>query len=139
MPHENKVLLVGHLGRDAEMKHLPSGHSVTSFSIALNTGTKEKPRTTWIDIKAWNQPELALDALKKGAAITVTGRIDSESWEDKKTGEKKSKMVVVADLIHVPIWEKRERQEQGGLVSQPRSSRPAAQAPTDIDDGDVPF
>ena len=116
MPHNNAVLITGHLGRDAEMKHFASGQSVVTFSIALNTGTKDKPRTCWIDIKAWNQPESALDALKKGAAITVTGRIDSESWEDKKTGEKKSKMVVVADLIHVPIWEKRERQEQGGLV-----------------------
>jgi single-strand DNA-binding protein len=118
------------------MKHLPSGHSITSFSIALNTGTKDKPRTCWVECKAWNQPESALDMLRKGAAITVTGRLDSESWEDKKTGEKKTKTVVVADLVHVPIWEKRERQEQSdGLVSQPRSSRLAAQ----VDHDDVPF
>ena len=153
MPYENQVLLMGHLGRDAETKHTGSGHSITTFSIAVENGTKEKPRTAWIDVKAWNQCQAALDILTKGSLIAVTGRLDQETWEDKQTGQKRSKTLVVADMIHQPQWEKREKAGgDDGVVSRPRSSAapkqdayPKNPAPQDlgtkweVSDDDVPF
>ena len=150
MPYENQVLIMGHLGRDAETKHTGSGHSITTFSIAVENGTKDKPRPAWIDVKAWNQCQAALDILTKGALIAVTGRLDQETWEDRATGQKRSKTLVVADMIHQPQWEKRERAWDDGVVSRPRSSQAKAApkqspAPADLPnnweatDDDVPF
>lgn len=144
MPYANQILIMGHLGREAEVKFTPSGHSIATFSIALNVGTKDKPRTAWIDVKAWNQCQAALDILKKGSLVAVTGRLDQETWEDKATGSKRSKTLVVADMIHQPQWEKKD--EGDGVVSRPRGAqRTAAPAPTGyafdntITDDDVPF
>lgn len=124
MPYENQVLIMGHLGRDAETKHTGSGHSITTFSIAVENGTKDKPRTAWLDVKAWNQCQAALDILIKGALVAVTGRLDVETWDDRETGKKRSKTLVVADMIHQPQWEKREKED--GVVSRPRSSQAKA-------------
>jgi single-strand DNA-binding protein len=145
MPYENQVLIMGHLGRDAETKHTGSGHSITTFSVAVENGTKDKPRTAWLDVKAWNQCQAALDILTKGSLVAVTGRLDVETWEDKETGKRRSKTLVVADMIHQPQWEKREKSDDS-VVSRPRSSQakaaPAAQhqsASLEIDGSDVPF
>lgn len=140
MPTANSTYLMGHLGRDAEVKFTTSGHSIATFSVALNVGTKDKPRTAWIDVKAWNQCQAAIDMLKKGALVAVTGRLDQETWEDKATGSKRSKTLVVADMVHQPQWEKKD--EGDGVVSRPRGSRAAAPATGDAfvaDDSDCPF
>jgi single-strand DNA-binding protein len=144
MPTANTCYILGHLGRDAETKFTPSGHSITSFSIALEVGTKDKPRTAWVDVKAWNQCQAALDILRKGQLIAVTGRIDVETWEDKETGQRRSKTLVVADMVHQPQWEKREKKSDDGVVSRPRSSQPAKAAvkqeePWEASNDDVPF
>jgi len=145
MPYANQVFIMGHLGRDAETKFTSSGHSITNFSVAVEVGTKEKPRTAWIDCKAWNQCEAAIDILRKGALVAVSGRIDQETWEDRESGQKRSKTLVMADMIHQPQWEKREKKEDSGLVSQPRGSQQrasqakAAPVSQEITDDDVPW
>jgi single-strand DNA-binding protein len=139
MPYKNESFLMGHLGKPAETKFVSSGHSITTFSIAVEVGTKDRPRTAWIDVKAWNQCQAALDCLQKGALIAVMGRTDQETWDDKDTGKKRSKTLVVADMIFLPLWEKKEKTDDGGVVSRPRSSKPAAPMTQEITDEDVPF
>lgn len=127
MPYANEVRIMGHLGRDAETKFTQSGKSITNFSVAMNVGTKESPRTVWCDVKAWNQPDV-VQTLQKGSLVQVNGRLDQESWEDKQTGKKVYKSVVVADMVSIPCWEKRESSGGDGVVSRPRSSQPKQQA-----------
>jgi len=141
----NRVILMGNLTRDPEVKTIPNGSSVGQIGLAVNrtwfdkASNQRKEEVTFVDVTLWGRDaEVAGQYLAKGRPVLIEGRLTLDSWEDKKTGEKKSKVVVVADLIHVPIWEKRERQEQGSLVSQPRSSRPAAPA-DQITDEEIPF
>lgn len=139
MPTCNEVRIMGHLGRDAETKFTQTGKSITNFSVALNVGTKEAPRTVWADVKCWNQPDV-VQTLQKGSLVQINGRLDQESWDDKQTGQKRTKTVIVADMVSIPCWEKRESGDS--VVSRPRSSQPkqgAAPASQEIDDSDVPF
>lgn len=129
MPNLNSITIAGHLGRDAETKTFPSGHSVTQFSVATSGGTKEKPKTAWHNVKWWGAPAEG-KALVKGAAVVIVGQVEQESWEDKASGEKRTKDVINARIVAKPLYEKVERQEG------------AAQAPQfkmEITDDDVPF
>jgi single-strand DNA-binding protein len=133
MPNHNSITICGHLGRDAETKFIQSGHSVTTFSVATSIGTKEKPKTCWHNVKWWNAPELAIAELKKGLCVIVVGYIEQESWDDKKTGEKRTKDVITARICG-PAWytKKAERVDDG-------SAPPAAQSAFEVSDDDVPF
>jgi len=128
MPSLNQVHLVGHLGRDAETKSFASGSAVTQFSLALSCGTKDKPKTAWVNVKVWNAAPVVQE-LQKGAAVMVEGRLEEESWEG-KDGKKQSKLVVVAQIVSKPLYEPK------GKAANP----PAAQQSTwEVTDDDVPF
>jgi len=127
MPNLNQVHLAGHLGRDAETKSFASGSAVTQFSLALSSGTKDKPKTAWVNVKVWNAAPVVQE-LQKGAAVMVEGRLEEESWE--KDGKKQSKLVVVAQIVSKPLYEPK------GKAANP----PAAQQSTwEVTDDDVPF
>src|SRR4029453_11704292 len=102
----NKVILVGNLGRDAELKFSPSGFPIASFSLATNDRRKDKegPRqdkTEWHRIKVLGkQAESLNDYLKKGKQIYVEGRIETRSWDD-KDGQKKYMTEIIADRIQL--------------------------------------
>lgn len=102
----NKVLLVGNLTRDPEMKYLPSGTAIADLSVAINRrgfdrGSGErKDETVFIDVTAWEkQAEFCKNYLSKGRAIYVEGRLKQDKWEDKQTGQTRSKITVVAERI----------------------------------------
>ena len=101
----NKVLMTGNLTRDPEVKYLPSGQAICNFSIALNRHYKSKDgetqqEATFVDITAWGpQAEFVGKYFKKGAAIYVEGRLKQDTWEDKNTGAKRSKLSVVAERV----------------------------------------
>ena len=88
----NKVMLIGHLSKDPELKYTPSGAAVASFSLATNESYKDKAgnqqdRTEWHRLVVWNkQAEIAAEYLKKGAQIFVEGKLQTRSWE--KDGQK---------------------------------------------------
>ena len=101
----NKAILIGNLTRDPEMKALPSGIQVTSFSLATNRVWKDKNGAKQESVDYHNvvvfgrQAEIAAQYLKKGASVLVEGRMQTRSWDDKATGEKKYRTEVVADRI----------------------------------------
>ena len=165
----NKVILVGHLGRDAETKFTPSGVSVTRFSVATSRRWKDqqsgewKEETDWHNVSLWRAENLS-QYLTKGKQVYVEGRLQTRSYED-KDGQKKYSTEVVADDVLLLGGRGEGGMDAGGgynqeprMVSQPRSAaRPpqggsggygggaqssgGGSAPFDagISDDDVPF
>ena len=83
----NKITLIGHLGRDPEMRYTPTGQAVTSFSVATSYGQGDKKQTEWFNVSAWEkQAELCNQYLQKGSQVYIEGRIKSREYEvDGKT------------------------------------------------------
>ena len=158
----NKVILVGHLGQDAETKFTPGGTSVTKFSVATNRRWKDgqtgewKDETNWTNVTLWKAENVA-QYLTRGKQVYVEGRLQTRSYDD-KDGKKVYRTDVVADDV---ILLSGNRGEGGGgeefsqgaaPVSMPRSAqaksggaaagaRPAEEPAFDqgITDDDVPF
>ena len=83
MPNFANITLIGHCGRDPELKYIPSGAAVTSLTLAVNVGKKEDP-PSWYSVVFWGkQAELANEYLKKGAAVMVHGQPKIREWTDK--------------------------------------------------------
>jgi single-strand DNA-binding protein len=101
----NKVFLIGNLTRDPELRYTPSGSAVTDLPLAINRNftTKDGDRreeVTYIDVTVWDrQAENCCQYLKKGRPVHVEGSLRMESWEDKTTGEKRSKLKVLAERV----------------------------------------
>ena len=130
MPYMSKATIMGHLGKDAEVKQIGT-KTVTSFSIAVSDGTKDKPHSSWFDCEAWDLPDWLAAGLIKGALALCDGRLKTEEWE--KDGQKRSKVKLVADSYGgVKTFEKRS---EDGVVSRPR----AATSRAEIDDAEIPF
>ncbi|HXU29015.1 MAG TPA: single-stranded DNA-binding protein [Thermoanaerobaculia bacterium] len=99
----NKVILVGNLGRDPEVRSTPSGQPVASFSLATTRRWRDKAgqrqeQTEWHNIVVWGkQAEIAGQYLTKGKQIFLEGRLQTRSWDDKQSGEKKYRTEIVCD------------------------------------------
>ncbi len=99
----NKVLLIGNLGKDPEMRSLPSGQPVASFTLATSRRWRDKngqkqEQTEWHQIVIFGkQAEIAGQYLTKGKQIYLEGRIQTRSWDDRQTGEKKYRTEIVCD------------------------------------------
>ena len=102
----NKVILIGRLGRDPEMKFTPGGESVCNFSLATsrswnnaNSGERQEV-TEWHNIVAWRKlAEQCNEYLSKGRLVMIEGRLETRSWDDKDTGKKRTAFQIVADAI----------------------------------------
>ena len=102
----NKVILVGNLGKDPEIKYTPQGTPVAKLTLATNERFKDKggewqDRTEWHNVVLWQRlAEIAGEYLKKGGKVYIEGRLQTRSWDDKQTGQKKYMTEVVAsDLV----------------------------------------
>ena len=102
----NKVILIGNLGKDPEVKYTPSGTPVAKITLATNERYKDKDgqwqdRTEWHNVVLWQRlAEIAGEYLKKGGKVYIEGRLQTRSWEDKQTNQKKYMTEVVAnDLV----------------------------------------
>ena len=146
----NKVILVGHLGRDAETKFTPSGVAMTKFSVATNRRWKDqqtgewKEETDWANVVLWRQENLA-NYLTKGKQVYVEGRLQTRSYDD-KDGKKQYMTEVVADDVILLGGRGGDAGMDAGAqpVSMPRSAArptPAQEQGVDqgITDDDVPF
>ena len=151
----NKVTLLGNLGKDPEVKFLPSGQAVANFTIATSDRYKDKAgewqdRTEWHNVVAYARTaEIVRDYVKKGNKVYVEGRLTTRSWDDKDTGKKVYRTeIVVNDLVLIGG---RGDGEGGGSYSGSRQSSSAGSqgggyaqpAPdygdTGITDDDIPF
>lgn len=105
MANVNKVILIGNVTRDPEVRHTPKGTAVTDLGIAVNRvysseqGDKRE-ETTFVDVTLWGrQAELAGEYLTKGRPVYIEGRLQMDSWEDKASGQKRSKLKVVGEAM----------------------------------------
>jgi single-strand DNA-binding protein len=149
----NKVTLLGNLGKDPEIKFLPSGQAVANFGLATSDRYKDKAgewqdRTEWHNVVAYGRTaEIVRDYVKKGNKLYVEGRLTTRSWDDKDTGKKVYRTeVVVNDLVLIGG---RGDGESGGTSGGYAVNRTSGQsgyaqsAPdygdTGITDEDIPF
>ena len=159
MANFNKVILAGNLTRDPELRYTPKGMAIAKLGLAINRkwtneAGETKEEVTFVDVDAFGrQAETIGQYLKKGRPILIEGRLKLDQWDDKATGQKKSKLGVILDNFQVLDSGNREGGGAGGIPSGPsapsaaRPSRPAppsAPAPAGDDgppsDGDdVPF
>ncbi len=100
----NKVLLMGNLTRDPELRYTDSGAAVASFGLAVNrkykAGDEWKDEVCYVDITVWaKQAENCAEYLHKGSPVFLEGRLNFQSWEDEKNGQKRNKLEVVANNI----------------------------------------
>jgi len=160
MAYLNKVFLIGNLTRDPELRVTPKGTAICQFGLAVNRQFKDesgqtRDETSFIDIEAWGkQGELVSKYLTKGSPAMVEGRLKLDQWEDKQSGQKRSKLKVV--LENVQFLSSGNRGGQGGGGEEgidqttpiERNSPPArnsgggrkpAPPPTQDIDEDVPF
>ncbi|MGH9393613.1 MAG: single-stranded DNA-binding protein [Terriglobales bacterium] len=157
----NKVILLGRLGKDPELKYTPSGQAVTKFSLATSERWKDKTsgevqeRTEWHNIVCWAKlAETASQYLSKGSSVYVEGRLQTRSWDDKENKRHYMTEVVVNELVMTG-----GRGEGGGKASHaaaapgahvaegghPRAERGGEDEarfgppPVEITDDDIPF
>jgi single-strand DNA-binding protein len=137
----NKVILMGNLGQDPEVRTIPNGTSVVSFSVATsrrwnNRDGQKQEETTWHNVEAWGKVgEVIAQYFSKGSKILLDGRLKVDSWEDKETGQKRYKTKVVLENFHF-VGSKGDNQG-GGYQGQPQGSGGARPQPND--DDDIPF
>lgn len=99
----NKVILMGNLTRDPETRTTPSGQNVTNFSLAVNRTWKgsdgsQQEAVSYIDCVAWGKPgEIIAQYVGKGRPLLVSGRLEQRSWDDKDSGQKRSKVEVIVE------------------------------------------
>lgn len=144
MASYNKVILVGNLTRDISLRHNPGGTVVGEMGLAVSrswfdkTANEKREETSFVDVTLWNRTaEIAEQYLSKGSPALVEGYLKLDTWDDKDTGQKRSKLKVVCEKLQLL-----GRRENGGSQPQeshdepaPRQSSPDPSFPTD----DVPF
>src|SRR5207245_3516803 len=120
----NNVTLLGNLGRDPEVKHTPSGTPVAKLTVATNERFKDKEgqwqdRTEWHNVVLWQRlAEIAGEYLKKGSKVYIEGKLQTRSWDDKQTNQKRYMTEVVAsDLLLL-----RGRRERNDFAGSSRSA-----------------
>ena len=103
MASYNKVILVGNLTRDPELRYTPKGMAITKIGLAVNRrwtseSGEQREETTFVDIDAFGkQAETIAQYMKKGSPLLVEGRLRLDQWDDKQTGQKRSKLGVVLE------------------------------------------
>lgn len=102
MPSLNKVMLMGNLTRDPEVRYTPKGQAVTDIGLAINRRYKVenemREEVTFVDVTFWGKSaEVIGQYLKKGRPLYVEGRLQLDTWDDKQTGQKKSRLKVIGD------------------------------------------
>ena len=101
----NKVILLGNLTRDPEVRYTPKGSAVCDLGIAINRqytldSGEKREEVTYVDVVLWSRlAEIAGEYLKKGRPIFIEGRLQLDTWDDKQSGQKRSKLRVVADSV----------------------------------------
>lgn len=107
MANLNKILLIGNLTRDPELRHTPKGTAVAELSLAINRvwydDNKQKQEdTTFVEVTLWGRTaEVAQQYLTKGSPCFIEGRLTLDTWDDKETGKKRSKLKVVGESLQL--------------------------------------
>jgi single-strand DNA-binding protein len=145
MPSFNSVTLVGNVTRDPELRFTPKGTAVVKVTLAINRKWKtesgeQKEDCSFVDCTAFGRSaETIGQYVKKGEPLLVSGRLQTESWDDKQTGQKRSKLAVVIENFQL-LSAKRESSSAPAAPRTPPPGSPAASSDDAPKDGDdVPF
>ena len=145
MASKNMALLIGRVGKDPEVRHLPNGNAVANFSLATSERWKDKATDEWKENIQWHRVTVYRGAenvgkyVQKGSMVMVTGKITYREWDDKE-GNKRSLTEIVAD--DVQFLDAKPSGDSGGRKpEQPPQQKPKAKndVPDDSDGDDIPF
>ena len=160
MANLNKVMLIGNVVADPELRYTPKGTAVTDLRMAVNRmwtgeGGQRQEETTFLDVTLWSrQAELASQYLSKGRPVFIEGRLQLESWEDKNTGQKRSRLKIVGENMQFlggggggggggrPQGQSGGGEQQSAPEQQsepPQGGSPAAPGDFKDDADDIPF
>jgi len=148
MPAFNKVLLLGNLTRDPEVRVTPKGTSICQFGLAVNRSFKDesgatREDVTFVDVEAWGkQAETVAKYCKKGRPLFVEGRLRLDQWEDKTSGQKRSRLKVVLETFQFIGGRDDAAGDSSPTPTADRSPVPQASSaptPASLDSEDVPF
>ena len=147
----NKVILLGNLTRDPEIRYTPKGTAVTELGMAVNRvytaeNGEKREETTFVDVTLWGRTaEIAGEYLKKGRPVFIEGRLQLDTWDDKTSGQKRSKLKVVGEGLQL-IGSRPAGSaggggdEEGSSAARPsKSTPPPKAAPSEPDDDEIPF
>jgi single-strand DNA-binding protein len=143
MANLNRVLLIGNLTRDPEIRYTPQGVAVADISLAINRFTtnsegEKKEEVTFVDVTLWNRvAEIAKDYLKKGKPVFIEGRLRLDTWDDKQTGQKRSRLRVVAEGMQ--LLGSKDNNGSGAQATAGASRQPQRDPDLDIEPDDIPF
>ncbi|MFO7986858.1 MAG: single-stranded DNA-binding protein [Desulfatiglandaceae bacterium] len=140
----NKVILIGRLGKDPEVRYTPSGVGVANFPLATsrewkdkNSGEKQES-TEWHRIVAWRRlGEICGEYLKKGSQIYIEGRLQTRSWEDQDGNKRWTTEIIAQNMQMLDSQDKSSREQFGGAESQ--SDQYPAEEPLNVPEDDIPF
>src|SRR3954451_21065022 len=149
----NKVILLGNLTRDPEVRYTPKGTAVTELGMAVNRvytaeNGEKREETTFVDVTLWGRTaEIAAEYLKKGRPVFIEGRLQLDTWDDKQSGQKRSKLRVIGE--NMQMLGSRQGGGGGAPAEAGDEDRPArattpppkaaASAPAAPDDDEIPF
>ena len=144
----NKVFLLGNLTRDPEVRYTPKGSAVADLGIAVNrvytldTGEKRE-EVTFVDVTLWARlADIAGEYLKKGRPVFIEGRLQLDSWDDKQSGQKRSKLKVIGETMQLlgsrPGGPASGEAESSGAAGKP-AAPPKSSATAEPDDDEIPF
>ena len=141
----NKVLLLGNVTRDPEVRYTPKGSAVCDLGIAVNRGYttdsgEKREEVTFVDVTLWGRTaEVASEYLKKGRPVFIEGRLQMDTWDDKQTGQKRTRLRVVAENMQLlggrPHGGGAETTGERRQTTEP----PKSSAPAEPDEDEIPF
>jgi len=144
----NKVILLGNLTRDPEVRYTPKGTAVTDLGLAVNRtytadNGEKREEVTFVDVTFWGRTaEVAGEYLKKGRPVFVEGRLQLDSWDDKQSGQKRTKLKVVGEnmqMLGAPRGGGGGDEESSGGSRSSRPAPPPKEGPSAPDDDEIPF
>ena len=164
MANLNKVMLIGNITRDPEIRYTPKGTALVELGLAVNRrytaeNGEKREETTFVDVTLWGRTaEIANEYLKKGRSVYIEGRLQLDTWEDKTSGQKRSKIKIIGEEMQM-LGSREGGGGSGGSASrteydeEPRSSRPQqrpagrpatppkapADPDLDVEGDDIPF
>jgi single-strand DNA-binding protein len=152
----NKVILLGNLTRDPEVRYTPKGSAVCDRGIAVNRvytteGGEKREEVTYVDVVLWARlAEIAGEYLKKGRPVFIEGRLQMDTWDDKQTGQKRSRLRVVGETMQLlgsrPTGagtsgpaEATDEDRQSRSSGKPTAAPPKSAASSEPDEDEIPF
>ncbi len=147
----NKVILIGHIGADPDLRYMPSGNAATTLSVATNESWKDKQtgerqeRTEWHRVVCFNRlGEIAGEYVKKGSKVYIEGSLRTRKWQDQQGNDKYTTEIVASDIqmldakgsVSGDFADMDQTAVQGATKARPKA---APQAPVEALDDDIPF